>query len=56
LNFISNIALGSSIKCIKMLTAFKEVINDHIIPSDRAFRAELDSVIRTHEAFLYSLY
>jgi translation initiation factor eIF-2B subunit delta len=56
LNFISNVALGSNTKCIKMLTAFKEVVNDYMVPSDRAFRTELDSVIRTHEAFLYLLH
>lgn len=52
LGFISSISMGSNLKCIKMLAAFKEVIQDHIVPPDRAFRTELDEVIRTHEAFL----
>ena len=52
LEFIGGLALGGNSKCIKMLLAFKELIQEYSVPSTKILRNELISIIKKHEEFL----
>ncbi len=56
LEFIGGLALGGNSKCMKMLIAFKELIQDYSVPSDKVLRNELAATIRKHEDFLYAVF
>ena len=53
MEFVGGLAMGGNSKCIKMLLAFKELISDFPVSTQKVLRNELVGAIRKHEDFLY---
>ncbi len=53
MEFIGGLALGGNSKCIKMLQAFQQFIEDYPMPADKMWQEDLVHTVWQYEEFLY---